>query len=61
MHPLSALVAAYGNLLKIPFDSEWRIKNQSIYATIRDEIAFLADVDPEAVQKLCEAICNNSN
>jgi hypothetical protein len=52
---LSQLINIYGMLLQIPPNEEWRIRNQDIYAKLRDDIALLSGVDAENVQNFCEA------
>lgn len=47
-------------LLQIPPNKEWLIKNQTIYAALRNSISSLTGVDAEAVQNFCEAVSASS-
>lgn len=53
---LKNLSQAYLHLLSIPFNSTFRIHNQKFYASIRDQIAYLSDANPEYVQTSFEGV-----
>ena len=50
------LIKSYVEMLKLPYDDHWRLVNQKVYANLRDIIAEDLKVDPETVQKVCEAM-----
>ena len=50
------LIKSYVEMLKLPHDDHWRLVNQKVYANLRDIIAEDLKVDPETVQKVCEAM-----
>lgn len=53
---IQMLLRWYGELLRIPVDSEWRLRHQDLYGAVRDALAADTGVDPEAVQTFCEAV-----
>lgn len=50
------LIKSYVEMLRFPYEDHWRIVNQAVYAKLRDIIAEDLQVDPETVQKVCEAM-----
>lgn len=59
MKPLQTLVRTYISLLKIHFADPWRVKNQSVYADLRDAIAEITGTSSEEVQDYYEQIAKN--
>lgn len=50
------LIKSYVEMLRLPVDDHWRMVNGVVYAKLRDIIAEDLKVDPETVQKVCEAM-----
>ena len=50
------LIKSYVEMLRLDVDDHWRMVNGAVYAKLRDIIAEDLKVDPETVQKVCEAM-----
>lgn len=58
MNTNNILATFYFQLLAVPYDHEFRIRNQKLYSTVRASLAFELNEEEETVQRVFERIAN---
>lgn len=51
----------YLELLAIPVDSDFRLKHQELYGTVREALADMLECDSQIVQDIFERMAANEN